>query len=88
MQFLFVGFIVLFVVAITGSKRPVGTILNILLSIAIGIGVGAGLGYATGNMAAGGTTAGLLGVALGLATSIREVIANRKQRKNPLIPPS
>lgn len=84
----FAAFLIFFVAAITGSKKPVRTILNILLSVAIGLGIGAGLGYATGNMSTGGTTAGFLAVALGLTTSIREIVANRKPKKVPPASPN
>ena len=79
----FAVFLIFAVAALTSSKRPLRTILNILLSLAIGLGIGAALGYVFGNMEAGGTAAAALMIALGLATAIREVIVNRKQKKTP-----
>jgi len=74
-------FIVLAAYALVGSDERWRTFGLILLSAALGLGIGAGIGTAMGNAAAGGTLAGLLLIVAGAATSIRQIMDNRRRRR-------
>lgn len=80
-QLLLVGLIVAAIFAISGSKRKGKAFGLIVLSCLIGFGIGAGLGFVLHNPAAGGTAAGLLMAVCGIATSLRQVAENNREKK-------
>jgi hypothetical protein len=77
----FVVFIALAAYAIAGSDKKWRTLGLVLLSTALGLGIGAAVGFALRSPAAAGDLAGGLLMIAGAATSIRQIIDNRRRHK-------